>query len=45
MFSDGGSFYPEYELMLLKMTLKSNAERWTDPTGTRSKLIPLIITN
>ena len=45
MFSDGGNKYPEDELENFKKTLNANPERWTDPTGTHSKLIPLIITN
>ncbi len=45
MFSDGGSNYPNDELEQLRRTFKSNPQKWTDPTGSRSKLIPLIITN
>ena len=45
MFTDGENVYPGSELIQLKNTFKSNPERWTDPTGTHSILIPLIITN
>ena len=45
MFSDGGSNYPQDELEQLRKTFKSNPKKWTDPTGSRSKLSPLIVTN
>ena len=45
MFTDGGNRYPGTELIELKNTFKANPEKWTDSSGGRSKLIPLIITN
>ena len=45
MFTDGISNTPHDELEQLKKTFEANPKKWTNSTGTRSKLIPLIVTN
>ncbi len=45
MFTDGGSLIPHDELEQLRKTFEANPKKWTNSTGTRSKLIPLIVTN
>ncbi len=46
MFTDGGARCPHDELEVLKKTFEANPKRWShELSGSRSKLIPLIITN
>jgi hypothetical protein len=45
MFTNGGTHCPDDELLELRRTFEDNPKKWTNLTGTRSKLIPLIITN